>query len=315
MSVAPSSSAALPPDWRTLIPPAARLRLAVIMGLLAWAYWDVLTQQLAWPWMNDANWSHGWLIPVFSLYFLHTRRDQLSACAPRANYWGAILLALSLTAYFVSAWRLRMAYPQALSLVGAIFGLTLLMGGWAIMRVAWFPIAFLVLSVPLPAQYYVNLTMPLRRLASQVAAAVMPLFAPGLHTEAQSVVIDYIMPGYGSGQLNVEEACSGMRSIMAFVTLGVAMAYLHERPAWQRVILVLLCVPIAVFCNAIRVTVTGLLYVYNHRSLAEGTPHTLLGVLMFVVALGLFSLVGYVLQRLFVDAPEEPSASLREGAA
>jgi len=198
-----------------------------------------------------------------------------------------------------------MAYPQALSLIGAIFGTTVLMYGWRVMRTAWFPIAFLVLALPLPPTLYVELTMPLRKLASQVAVVVMPLFAPGLHTEAQAVVIDYIMPGRPPGQLNVEEACSGMRSIMAFVTLGVAVAYLHDRPWWQRAILLLSCIPIALFCNAIRVTATGLFYVYGYKELAQGTPHTLLGVSMFLVALGLFALLGYALQHLFVDTPEE----------
>ena len=70
-------------------------------------------------------------------------------------------------------------------------------------------------------------------------------------------MIDYLGPGGLSGQLNVEEACSGMRLMMAFVTLGVAMAYLGDRPAWQRVIMVIFCVSIAVLCNTIRVTTTG----------------------------------------------------------
>ena len=104
----------------------------------------------------------------------------------------------------------------------------------------------------------------------------MPWFAKGLYTEAQAVVIDYVMPGRPPGQLNVEEACSGMRLMMAFVTLGVAMAYLRDRPAWQRIVMVLSCVPIAVFCNSIRVTTTGLLHVHGRQELAAGTAHQLL---------------------------------------
>ena len=207
--------------------------------------------------------------------------------------------------YFLSAWILRMGYPQAVSIVGAILGVTLLMGGWPVMRIAWFPILFLLLAIPLPQSMYVSLTMPLRECASTVAAAVMPLLAPGLHTEAQAVVIDYSMPGYGIGQLNVDEACSGMRSLMAFVTLGVAMAYIHERPAWHRGVMLVCCIPLAVFCNTIRVTATGLLYVYGHRDLAQGTPHALLGVVMFAIALGLFMLIGYVLNHLVVEEPDE----------
>ena len=290
---------------------AACIRVAIVAALLGFVYWGPIRHTLVARWLSDGNWSHGWLIPVFSLYFLMTRRDELTRSRPRPSYLGAVVLALSLTVYFVSAWRLRMAYPQALSLVGAIFGVTLLLGGWGIIRVAWFPILFLLFAVPLPQSIYVELTMPLRELASTVAAALMPLFAPGLHTQAQAVVIDYCLPGMPPGTLNVEEACSGMRLMMAFVALGVAMAYLREdKPLWQRVMIVASCVPVAVLCNSIRVTTTGLFHVYGHQELARGTPHQLLGILTLGIALGLYALIGYVLSHLFVEEPGEGTDGL-----
>jgi len=296
---------ALPRTWGELISSGARVRIAVVVVLLFVAYWAPIRYTLAGRWLSDGNWSHGWLIPLFSLYFLSTKREELARCRPRPSYWGVLILALSLAAYFVGAWRLRMSYPQALSVVGAVFGLTLALGGWSIMRVAWFPILFLALAVPLPQSMYVDLTMPQQKLVSAVAAAVMPVVTPGLVTEAQAVVIDYIMPGMQPGSLNVEEACSGMRSTMAIVTLGVALAYLGDRSTWQRLVLVIACFPIAMFCNAIRVTVTGLFYVRGYPDLAKGTAHQLLGILMFAIALGLFALAGYVLSRLYVEEPDE----------
>ena len=290
-----------PHSWGELLAPAAAFKIAILGALLFFVYWGTIRHTLVARWLNDGNWSHGWLIPAFSLYFLTTRREELCRSRPHRSYLGAVILAMSLAAYFVSAWRLRMAYPQALSIVGAIFGLTLLMGGWGVIRVAWFPILFLLFAIPLPQSIYVDVTMPLRRLASSAAAAWMPLFAPGLHTESQAVVIDYVMPGMSPGTLNVEEACSGMRLTMAFVTLGVAVAYLGDRPLWQRIVMVVSCLPIAVFCNTVRVTTTGLLYVYGHQELARGIPHQLLGILMLGIALGLFLAVGYVLGHLVVE--------------
>lgn len=290
-----------PCTWSERVPAAARVRLVIVAVLLIAVYWGSIRHQLIARWLNDGNWSHGWLIPLFSLYFLYTRRNDLLRCRPKPGYTGAWVLAGSLCVYFVSGWVFRMAYPQTLSLVGSVFGLTLLLGGWSVMRVAWFPIAFLVLAVPLPDRLYVELTMPLRQWASTAAAALMPLFASGLHTEAQAVVIDYVIPGRPPGTLNIEEACSGMRLMMAFVTLGVAMAYLHDRPVWQRLVMVASCLPIAVLCNTIRVTTTGLLYIQGHEDLAQGTPHQLLGVAMLMIALGLFALLGYVLSHVFLE--------------
>lgn len=285
---------------------AARcVRATIITLLVLMVYGGIIQRFMINEWIDDPNWSHGWLIPVFSFYFLSLRRDELARCRPRASYMGAVILAASLALYFISAWRLRMAYPQSLSLLGAIFGVTLLLGGWKIIRLAAFPIFFLVFAIPLPQSIYVNLTLPLRKMASTIAATTMPIFAPGLHTEAQAVVIDYIMPGMPPSTLNVEEACSGMRLMMAFVALGVALAYVQQRPTWQRVVMMLSCLPVAVACNAIRVTITGLLHIYGHSSLAEGTPHALLGIVTMGIALGLFALIGYILSHLFIAEPSQ----------
>jgi len=294
----------LPRSWGELMPPVVRVRIAVVAALMLFVYWGPIQHTLVSRWLNDGNWSHGWLIPAFSIYLLVSRREDLLAAKFGYSYLGAVILALSLALYFVSDWWWRMSYPQGVSIIGAIFGLTLLLGGWGVIRIAWFPIVFLLLAVPLPQRIYVELTMPLRAFASWVAAAIMPWFAAGLYTEAQAVVIDYMVPGGARGQLNVEEACSGMRLMMAFVTLGVAMAYMGDRPLWQRLVMVAACVPIAVACNAVRVTVTGLFHVHGHEALARGTPHQVLGFLMLAIALGLFSALGYVLSRLFIEEPD-----------
>ena len=305
---ATGSVAVVPPrTWREFIPPLARARIVIVTALIAAAYWGPIRHSLVSRWIHDGNWSHGWLVPGFGLYCLASRREELFRSRPQPSYLGAVVLFLSLLLYFVSAWWWSMTYPQAVSMVGTIFGATLLLGGWGIIRLAWFPIAFMFFAIPLPQWLYAQLTQGLQAFASSAAAAVMPLFAPGLWAEAQAVVIDYAMPGGGRGQLNVEEACSGMRLMMAFVTLGVAMAYLGDRPLWQRVIMLLSCVPIAVFCNTIRVTTTGLFFVYGRQDWATGTPHQLLGISMLVIALGLYALIGYILSHLFIEGPEERS--------
>lgn len=292
-------------SWSDLFGPTTCVRLAIVSALICFVYWGPIRWLLVARWIEDGNWSHGWLIPLFSLYFVYTKAPQLFATTPRPSYVGAVVLALSLAVYFTFSWVVPMGYLQAVSIVGTIFGVTLLLGGWVIVRIVWFPIVFLLLAVPLPHRVYVELTRPLREWASTAAAAIMPLFVTGLHTEAQAVVIDYLAPGGLSGQLNVEEACSGMRLMMAFVTLGVAMAYLGDRPAWQRVIMVVFCIPIAVFCNTIRVTMTGLFLITGRTYLAQGTPHQLLGIAMLVLALGMFALVGYVLANLFVEVTDD----------
>ncbi len=304
VQVAPARS------WSEFLSGSRRIRLAIVVLLLLLVYENTLRHVIVMRWINEGDWSHGFLIPIFSLYFLATRREALFRLRPTPCYWGAAILALSLAVFFYCGWILHMGYPQGLSIIGAIFGVTLLLGGWGTIRIAWFPIMFLLLAIPLPNRLFVAMTLPLRQLASTVAAAVMPLFAAGLHTEAQAVVIDYVMPGMPPSSLNVEEACSGMRSAMAFVTLGVAMAYLGERPLWQRLLMLSTCVPIAVLCNTIRVIISGLLVVHGYPEWSTGTPHQVLGMLMFGVALALYALIGYLLSHLFVDEPGSGAQSV-----
>ncbi|MGB0717065.1 MAG: exosortase/archaeosortase family protein [Phycisphaerae bacterium] len=286
--------------------PAAWARIAILAAMLALVYWDVLRGTLAGRWINDPNWSHGWLIPVFSLYFLYSNREALRRVEPRTNWLGGLILLAALGLFFFAV-NVRMAYPQAFSIVVAIFGITLLLGGVSLIRHTWFPICFLFLAVPLPQRLYVEITLPLRELATKVATVTLPILVPGLYAESQAVVIEYVLPGAAAtkGRLNVEEACSGMRLLMAFVTLGVAMAYLRPRPTWQRVILVLSCLPISVICNGIRVTVTGWLHVKDMSEWARGTPHELLGLAMLGLALALYALIAFILENLLVDATED----------
>ncbi len=279
------------------------IRVAVLALLILLAYWPE-AYRIVDKWRTDGNWSHGWLVPFFSLYFLHLQRDRLSRVRAQTSWVGLPCLVLSLLAYLWFLFITPMGYPRAFSLVMTLAAMVLFLGGWPVLRVVWFPIVFLLFAVPIPDEQYVRLTMPLRMLASQVSAFLLGAFVPGLQVDTSGVVIDYAYQG-SPGQLNVEEACSGMRLMMAFVTLGAAMAFLGDRPLWQRIVMLVCCVPIAVFCNVIRVSTTGFLHVLGHRDWAEGTPHELLGLAMLPIALGLFALIGYIMDHLFVEETED----------
>jgi exosortase len=112
--------------------------------------------------------------------------------------------------------------------------------------------------------------------------------------------------------LNVAEACSGMRLLMAFVALGVAMAYLHYRPLWQRLILVASTIPIAILCNMVRVSTTGFIYIFGNPKYAQGIYHDGLGMAMLPLAFCLYGVIAWFMSSLFVEEDEEPSADVIE---
>jgi exosortase/archaeosortase family protein len=95
-----------------------------------------------------------------------------------------------------------------------------------------------------------------------------------------------------------------MRLLMVFLALGVAMAYLHYRPLWQRIILLASTVPIAIFCNVVRVTVTGFVYILIHPKYAQGIYHDMLGLAMLPLAFGLYGFLAWFMSSLFIDESE-----------
>jgi len=283
-------------------------RMTILGGLLVAVYFQPIKTTLIHRWINDGTWSYGWLVPLLSLYFLSHGRETLGRITVKPAYAGLVVLVASLGCYLATTWIYHYSYPRVLTLVGCIVGLTLFLGGWAVLRAALFPILFLIFAIPLPQGMYVDLTMPLQRWASLVTASILSML-PNVYAEVSGVVVDYTH-GAVSGHLNVEQACSGMRSMMAIITLGVATAYLGDRPRWQRITMVIACLPIAVACNTVRVTATGLLHVYQDSAfgrqlhfdwLTGPTPHAMLGLATFLIAVGLFSLVGWVLSNLLID--------------
>ena len=281
-----------------------------LVGVLFVAVFHVEMIRVVRVWMHDASWSHGFLIPVFSLYLVNQRkRALLSLDGCRPCYAGLGLLMAFIAFYmFNVASPSGYAYFRSVAVVGALGAIVLLLGGWAVLRLTWLPVAYLMFAVPLPQRYYVSLTLPMRQMAAAVAAALMNLNS-SVQTTINGVVIDVVYQGQPvEPSLNVAEACSGMRLLIAFVALGVAMAYVHARPIWQRCVLVISTVPIALLCNIVRVTVTGFLYVFVDPKYTHGIYHDALGVAMLPLALGLYSAVAWFMECLFVDEDADVDA-------
>ncbi len=299
----PPSGAAQPIDWAK-----TGFQAAVVGALLVVLFWNVL-QTLLYKWQNMGDWSHGFLIPVFSLYYLYLQKDRLPTWSVRASYGGLVVLLAAFGIYVYSTAIAPFSYLQSVSLVLAIVGVVYMLCGWAVTRWAWFAIAFLVFALPLPGGMYEQITTPLQRIASAVGAVLLKT-VPDLETEAANVTISYYYRGR-EGELNVDQACSGIRLMMAFAALGVAMAFVSERRLWHRMVMVLSCVPIAIFCNMVRVTTTGLFVVFGKEDWARGHYHTMLGLSMLPIAFALFGAVSYVLNHLFVEAQDEDAAAPR----
>ena len=188
-------------------------------------------------------------------------------------------------------------------MVVTVFGVVLMLTGWDVMKTAWFPIAFLICALPWPGLVYSWVAGPLQTLAAK--ASVVTLRFTGV--EAWRVGTKIAMIGHGNSlrMLNVAEACAGMRSLMTFITVGGAFAFLSARPLWQKGVITLSAIPIAIFCNVMRVAGQGILDYYKGYEWSQGFAHQFAGVVMLIPAFFLILAVAWVLDNVFLEEVDD----------
>ncbi|MCP4710463.1 MAG: exosortase/archaeosortase family protein [Planctomycetes bacterium] len=253
-------------------------------------------------WQNPKE-MHGFLIPLFSLYFLYLERGRLKRTLGKPSYLGLVLMLLSIFGYLFFFF-IRFEYPQDLMMLVMLGGLVLFLGGWPIVKLVWLPVAFLFFAIPISFTINEAISFPLRKIASIISALILNVM-PNINADSVGYTIKGTYNNVPFTNLDVAEACSGMRLLQAFVALGVAMAYLEYRPLVHRIILLISTIPIAIFCNVIRVLLTGVIHIYVGEKYATGTLHTLLGMMMLLLAFSLYGLLAWVMEAMYIDDEDD----------
>jgi exosortase len=255
---------------------------ALIFLLFAWLYSSIIFH-LVKQWWGDPNFSHGFFVPIFSLFVLWQNRSRLVKVPSAPSVWGLGILLIALCVLILGVMGAEL-FLSRVSMLLVIAGLVIFFSGWQMFRAVLFPWAFLILMIPIPAIVFSQITFPLQMLASKFAAATLPLAGVPVLREGNIINLP-AMP------LEVAEACSGIRSLLSLVTLAIIYGYIMETRTSIRVILALAAVPIAVFANSLRIFGTGLLVQYWDPDKAEGFFHLFSGWLIFVVSLGMLFLL------------------------
>jgi exosortase len=291
-------------SWRDI--PLHNYIKIVIVGAFFYALFSNEIDRIVSQWIYDASWSHGFLIPLFSLYFINQRKQDILNVQTRPSYLGVVFMLLSFSIYIfnLAVPGFRYGYISSVIMIGMLWGVVLFLGGWSLIRYTWLPILFLIFAIPLPSSVYETMTIPMRKWAASAASIFLNLVS-GMETTTSGVVIDIKYKGEMiKPSLDVADACSGMHILMAFVALGVAMAYLHYRPIWQRLILLISTVPIAILCNIVRVTITGFLHVFIGSEYTQGFYHDMLGFAMLPLAFAFYGIIAWFMSNLFYE-PEQ----------
>lgn len=253
----------------------------LIVATFAVLYRHVATELFR-AWSTDDNYSHGFLIVPIAAYLAWERRARLLNAGYRPSVLGLAVVLGSLGLLVVGTLGAEL-FLTRVSMVGVVAGATLFLFGWAHLRILAFPIGFLVLMIPLPSIVFNQIAFPLQLLASQVGASVVAAFGVPVLREGNLIVLSY-------ATLEVAEACSGIRSLVSLVTLGVVYGYFIDARTWMRLAIVFSTVPVAIFANAFRVAGTGVAAEYFGVESAEGFFHGFSGWVVFLAACG--ALVG-----------------------
>jgi len=243
-------------------------------------------------WKEQPDYSHGFLVAPLAVYFAWERRATLRRTPVEPSWWGLLPLALGTTALAVGRLGVELMAMRT-AFVLTVIGLVLLLLGRRVFRVLAFPLFFLFLMVPLPQSLVNVIAFPLQLIAADFA--VDSLHWLGIPALREGNIIHLA----NSQPLFVAEACSGLRSLMALGTLAVVFAYFFRKSPWQRIVIVLSAIPIAIAVNAFRVGLTGYLTHSFGARAAEGVIHQTEGFFTFGLALALLLIEASLLQLIW----------------
>jgi exosortase len=271
------------------------IALGVLLVALIYGYWNSLTE--AANYWGTPQYSHAWLIPLFTLVLLWMRHEPLRPVPVKQRWYGLGVLAGALLAR-VSCAQFGFDIPDMATFVPAVLGVILIVGGWRMLRWAGPAAAFLIFMFPLPWGVEQALLNPLQDFATKVSTYALQTLGFGAYHEGNRIRIEDL-------QLGVVDACSGLRMTTIFLALSVAIVLIADRPWWENLVILLSAIPIALVVNVTRITVTGVLHMKVSTELADKVFHQWAGWLMVPLALILLWIEVMILSNLFVEVEGE----------
>lgn len=266
-----------------------RLWLAASFVLLLAVYYPVLSF-MGLQWYADPNYSHGFIVPLISGYFLWQRVEDLKKAQAAPSNYGLAVIMLGLV-MLILAFAGTEYFVMRLSFIVVLAGMVLYFFGKEVFRVLRLPLGYLFFMVPLPYIVYDAVAFPLKLFVARYSVLVMKAMGIIVWREGNIMMLPNI-------ELEVADACSGIRSLLSLIALAVALAYFSQNSNIKRVIVVLLAVPVAIFANGVRVVTTGVLAQYWGAAAAEGFFHEFAGFAVFILAISMLLGLGAVVRRI-----------------
>jgi exosortase len=263
--------------------------LMILWALIFYPVYPVLFD--AWFGMANSDNSYGMLVPFISLYFIWQKKEELKLAEFSNSSAGLLILIASVLMYLVS-YAGGVFFVQRLMIVLSLIGLVLYIFGTEIFRIVRFPLLFLFFMVPIPESLVNMVSFPLQTYATIISSKIIQVFGIPVYREGHMLY-------FTQTQLEVAEACSGIRSVSALLMLSVIFMHLCGNGRIRKGVIIISSVIIAFIANIIRVSGTGILAHFFGESVAKGFLHEFSGMAVFAVGFAMMFVEYKLLNRLW----------------
>jgi exosortase D (VPLPA-CTERM-specific) len=271
------------------VKPQVIVKFVVFATLLAGIYYSAYAWLIKMDWPRE-DYNYCYLIPLVVLYLLWEKKDELAA-EPAVPSWGGLLFLIPGILLFWVGDLSGELYSMYLSSWFVSVGILWMHIGWRKLKVVAFALFMALTMFPLPHFLNTKLTFGLKLISSQLGVALIQLYGMSAYREGN--VIDL-----GFTQLQVVDACSGLRYLFPLLVMGILLAYFYRAALWKRLLLVFSTVPLTIVTNSLRIALTGIIYKHWGAAAAEGFFHGFSGWLIFMFTLGVLLAEIWVLRRI-----------------
>lgn len=277
------------PSWRLALP----LALVLLAGVFTFFF--ETAHSIVQTWSNYETYTHGFIIVPISLWLIWKQRSVLAHIVPYPSWLGLLGLAGIAFAYLLgdlAGAQVVMQYALVAMIPMAL--LTLL--GWAAVRPIRFPLVFLLLAVPFGDAFI----EPMMNLTADFTVTALQLTGIPLYREGNTITIP-------SGVWSVVEACSGVRYLIASITLGIIYAHLTYRSRWRQLLFVLASIAVPILANGLRAYMIVMIGHLSDMKYAVGVDHLIYGWVFFGLVMLLLFWIGNFWRD---DAPRATDCAL-----
>ena len=285
--------------------PAFLISVGVLLLMFIASYYQPLIF-LVEQWITEPDYIYGFFIVPFSIFLLWDRREMLKETQVQFCVWGIPVMILGIAMSWYAGYKFRLGVDAG-TMVITLSGLVLLVGGWQLIRWAWPGIVFLFFMVPLPGYISTEFRNQLQEICTRGSVFILQTLGVSAIQQGNAIELPNANP------LGVVDACSGLRTLMLFFAACTGAALYVRRHAVIKLIMIVSAVPIAIFCNTIRITATALIHMINEE--AGKLTHDLAGLVMMPMAIALLWLELTLIEKLFLTGEDEHRPLMGESSA